>query len=100
MSRAWRPTLTPTVTLALGLGTAISVIALVWLGHRAVRGWQQSTRSLADRHAQDTVDLLTRALIRDMRGAQSKVLTSTHWEEFGAEPSHAVVNLVASAFAR
>src|SRR5688572_16194952 len=100
MKAVWPAPLTRTLTVALALATAVSVMTLFWLGRRAVAGWQHSARSLAERRARETVDLLTRALVRDMRGAQARILTSPHWEDFRAEPSHAVVNLVASAFAR
>ncbi len=100
MSDAGRVPRVPRLTLLLAIGVATSAAMLVWLGYRAVSGWRQSASSLSQRRAQDTVDLLARALARDMRGAQARVLSSPQLDEFMLDTPHDVVRIVAGAFAR
>ena len=85
---------------AVAAGVTLSTAALIVLGYGALKGWQQSAGSLSERRAQESADLLLRALNRDMRGAQGRVLTSARGDEFVVETPHDVVRIVASAFAR
>jgi hypothetical protein len=80
-------------------GISVSLAILIWFGYGAIREWQRSEESLADRRARDTADLLATALSRDMRGVQNAVLPEC-WEELTVEPTHDVRKSVASAFAR
>jgi signal transduction histidine kinase len=73
---------------------------LIWFGYRAVREWQRSATLLAERQASESVDMLVKALTRDMRGAQANVLSSPRWDEFMLDPPYDVRNLAESAFAR
>ncbi len=53
----------------------VCVTALTfWLGLRATRGWQQSTREASDTRANEVAALLSVALERDMKGGQVSVL--------------------------
>jgi len=87
-------------TPGLTVGVAISVLTLIVLAYQGVRGWRRSAASLAERRAHETADLLVRALGRDMRGVQFKVLSSPRWDEFMLDPPYDVGTIVASAFAR
>jgi signal transduction histidine kinase len=78
----------------------VSVALLAWFGFRASREFQQSSRLLVQRRADEAVRLLVAALTRDMRAAQTSVLSSSTWEETGPDAPHDVNALVASAFAR
>lgn len=100
MSEPGRHTTTPRLALALALGIAASAAALTWLGFRAVGSWRQSASSEAERRNRQAVDLLARALTRDMRGAHGRVLASPQWDEFMLETPQDMVRIVASAFAR
>jgi signal transduction histidine kinase len=80
---------------ALVIAGALSVAGLVWIGYRAISGWQRSAGLVASRRAESAADLLVTALARDMRGVQTSVLSSPH----RADPSDAH-DLIASAFAR
>ncbi len=84
----------------LTIGVIISAGVLIWLDHQAVSGWQTSAASLADRRARETADLLLRAVSRDMRGAQTSILSSPRWDEFMLMPPYDVRTVVASGFAR
>lgn len=85
---------------AVAAGVTLSTAALIVLGYGALKGWQQSAGSLSERRAEESADLLLRALNRDMRGAQTRVLTSARGDEFVVETPHDVVRIVAGAFAR
>jgi hypothetical protein len=79
----------------LVIAGALSVVGLAWIGYLAIAEWQRSASLVASRRAESTADLLVTALARDMRGAQTSVLSSPH----RADPSDAH-DLIASAFAR
>ena len=84
----------------MALGVCGSVALLSWFGYRAIREWQRSAVLLADRRANDAVDLLVTALARDMRGVQDSVLQAAYWNERMLAPPYDVDALLASAFAR
>ncbi len=83
----------------LAVGLAVSAVALVWLGYRAITEWQRSARLLAQRNADAAADLLVTALTKDMRGVQSSVLASLLFDEATRHPL-LDLNAVGSAFAR
>jgi signal transduction histidine kinase len=83
----------------LAAGLAVSAVALVWLGYRAITEWQRSATLLAQRNADAAVDLLVTALTKDMRGVQSSVLASLLFDEATRDPL-LDLNAVGSAFAR
>jgi signal transduction histidine kinase len=84
----------------LAAGVCISVGVVTWLGFHAVVGWQRSATRLADERAQQTADLLVTAISRDMRGAQSLVLSSPSWDLFMLDRPFDLITVVAGAFAR
>ena len=55
------------------------------IGLQASREFQQSSRFLVQRRADEAARLLVTALIRDMRAAQTSVLMSSIWDEFGLD---------------
>ena len=83
----------------IAVGLALSAVALVLLGVRAIAGWQRSATLLAQRNADAAVDLLVTALTKDMRGVQSSVLPSLLVNEATRDPM-LDLNAVGSAFAR
>ena len=78
----------------------IATGALVWTGYRAVSQWERAASEVASRRAESAVNLLVSALVRDMRGAQQRILANA--ERDGLVPGKAVELLhpIASAFAR
>jgi signal transduction histidine kinase len=84
----------------LAAGICLSVSLLAWFGFRASQEFHRSSGLLVQRRADEAARLLVTALVRDMRAAQSSVLSSTTWDDFGPDSSHEVTALVASAFAR
>lgn len=84
----------------LAAGVVASIVATGWLGYRAVTGWRESARLLADQRAVEWADRLATVLSRDMLGVQTTVLASAQWDQFMLDPPHDVRLLAASAFAR
>jgi signal transduction histidine kinase len=84
----------------LALGVCAFVVLLSWYGYRAIVEWRRSYELLAARRSAEGADLLLKAVIRDMRGVQEKVLTSPDWGRFAVERPFELTNLVASIFAR
>ena len=89
------------VTIPLRRATPLIVVAvclsgctLTWLGVSTLRAWQQSASQLAERRAVETADLVSKALARDMRGAQ-EATALWDWQQ----PSD-LRPLIAAAFAR
>jgi signal transduction histidine kinase len=80
------------------IGAVVSVVALAWLGYRAIAEWQRSAEFIAHRNAEDAADLLLTAVTRDMRGVQANVLPALQIDDGGPGPLD--LNAVASAFAR
>ncbi len=88
--------------LAVWLATAVLLLIamLVGFGSRAVFGWRASAGQVAERRAGEVANLLVSAITRDMRGAQSVVLSSPQGDQFMMDPPYDVSDVVAGAFAR
>jgi signal transduction histidine kinase len=78
----------------------VSVALLAWFGLRASREFQESSRLLVQRRAEESARLLVAALTRDMRAVQTSVLAQSPWDERGPDTAQELTALVASAFAR
>lgn len=82
---------------AVGL---VCVTALTfWLGLRATRAWQSSTRDAADTRANEVAALLSVALERDMKGGQVSVLVPFN-ESLVNSPPYELADRFARGFAR
>lgn len=91
---------TDALTATLTIGACVSVALLFWFGDRAIAEWRGKSTLLADRQSSDAADLLVTALMRDMGGVQSSMLTSPQWNQFSSAHPHEMNALIASAFAR
>jgi len=78
----------------------LSAATLVWIGSSAVTEWQHAASLVASRNSDAAVDLLTSALARDMRGAQTSVLGAAERDRLMAGSDPDVLRTIASAFAR
>lgn len=86
-------------TASVRIGICLSAVTLVWLGYRAINEWQRSAATLAQRRAEEAVELLVVAITRDMRAVQGSVLSALQFDESG--PNLTLdLNGVGSAFAR
>lgn len=79
---------------------AIAAAALVWTGYRAIREWELAASEVASRRAESAVSLLVSALLRDMRGAQQRVLSTAERDGLTQGKAVDLLHPIASAFAR
>lgn len=79
---------------------AVVVTGLGLYGYRAVREWRRSAAVLVQRSAEDAADLLVKAFVRDMRGAQALVIANLDVGDFATQPLPDFSNHVVGAFTR
>ncbi len=97
MTRDRGPVARRLLVFAAGL---MCVTALTfWLGLRATRAWQSSTRDAADTRANEVAALLSVALERDMKGGQVSVLVPFN-ESLVTSPPYELADRFARGFAR
>lgn len=87
------------LSLALAIFLCVGVLLLLGFAYRATREWQRSSELLTAREMDDSSDLLVTAVVRDMQGAQSRVLANRDWSESSISLADTSTQ-VASAFAR
>ena len=59
----------------------LSVVSLLAFAFRATREWRRSSELLLMRELDYSSDLLMTAVVRDMQGAQTRVLANRDWSE-------------------
>jgi signal transduction histidine kinase len=84
----------------LAAAIALSALALVWIGYRAVVEWQHAAGLVASRRAAAAADLLVSALSHDMRGAHTSTLLTAERDELATGPAADLLHPIAGAFAR
>lgn len=87
------------LSFVLAILLCFGVLSLLGFGYRATRAWQRSSELLVAREMDDSSDLLVTAVVRDMQGAQSRVLANRDWSESSISLADTSTQ-VASAFAR
>ncbi len=85
--------------LLFAAGLAVATGLTFWLGLRATREWQHSTREAAETRANGVAALLTVALERDMKGGQVSVLVPFN-EALVNSPPYELADRFARGFAR
>ncbi|HUR36048.1 MAG TPA: HAMP domain-containing sensor histidine kinase [Vicinamibacterales bacterium] len=85
--------------LLFAAGLAVATGLTFWLGLRATREWQHSTREAAETRANEVAALLTVALERDMKGGQVSVLVPFN-EAIVNGPPYELADRFARGFAR
>lgn len=85
--------------LVFATGLAVATGLTFWLGLRATREWQHSTREAAETRANEVAALLTVALERDMKGGQVSVLVPFN-EALVNSPPYELADRFARGFAR
>ena len=84
----------------LALFLCCGLVALVWFAYRATDEWQRHAALVVEHRGHEAADLLTRALMRDMQGAQTTILNSPEESRRAFGPPYEVNDLVSVAFAR
>src|SRR3954451_17662736 len=92
-----RPNARGVLLFAAGLALATSLT--FWLGLRATREWQRSTRDASETRANEVAALLTVALERDMKAGQISVLVPFN-EALVNSPPYELADRFARGFAR
>jgi len=85
--------------LLFAAGLALATGLTFWLGLRATREWQRSTREASETRANEVAALLTVALERDMKGGQISVLVPFN-ESLVNSPPYELADRFARGFAR
>jgi len=85
--------------LLFAAGLALATSFTFWLGLRATREWQRSTRAASETRANEVAALLTVALERDMKGGQISVLVPFN-EALVNSPPYELADRFARGFAR
>ncbi len=84
----------------LASAIAVSAIALLWIGYRAVGEWQHAAALVASRRAAAAAELLVSALSHDMRGAHTTVLRGAERDDIADGPTADLLHPIAGAFTR
>ena len=88
------------LSLLLVSALCVATLILLWVGHRAILGWERSAAMLAERRVEEKATLLAVALDRDMKGVQVTVLGRISERRLDFRTPYDLVDLVASTFAR
>jgi NHL repeat-containing protein len=88
------------LTLALTAAVCVGIVVLSAFAYRATRQWQRSSALLIERQQDDGARLLVTAVTRDMRGAQTSVLSDRDWGDFSSDSPYDATDVVEAAFAR
>jgi len=89
-----------TAGIVLAGAACCAAALLAWFGYRAASEWQRSSELLVARRADETTEILTTALTRDMRAVQTTVLDNQDWDASSFVAPFEINDLIASAFAR
>src|SRR5207237_772327 len=84
-----------TVFAFLGIG------GLLAFGYRVTREWQQGVAVRIAHQNEESADLIIKAITRDMRGAQARILANRDWDApLPADFTRDMTEQVATTFAR
>lgn len=88
------------MSLSLVVALCVATSVLLWVGHRAIVGWERSAAMLSERRADEEATMLGVALDRDMKGVQVSVLGRIGERRLDFRTPSDLVDMVASTFAR
>jgi signal transduction histidine kinase len=79
----------------------LGVTTLLALGYRVTREWQQGVAARIAHQNEESADLTMKAIARDMRGAQARILANRDWDApLPGESTREMTEQVATTFAR
>jgi signal transduction histidine kinase len=87
-------------TIPLAVCLVIAITSMFWFGYRATREWQHSTTEAAEARARNQLTVLTAALDRDMKGAQTRVLLPFNRAILNTSLPYDLADRFAGGFAR
>jgi len=84
-----------TISIFLGIATLLA------FGYRVAREWQQGVAVRIAHQNEESADLIIKAITRDMRGAQARILANRDWDApLPADFTRDMTEQVATTFAR
>ena len=85
----------------LAIVVFLGIAALLGFGYRVTREWQQGVEARIAHQNEESADLITKAITRDMHGAQARILANRDWDAPLPEGSaREMTEQVATTFAR
>ena len=85
----------------LAIFVFLGIAALLAFGYRVTREWQQGVLARIAHQNEESADLIMKAITRDMRGAQARILANRDWDAPLPEGSaREMTEQVATTFAR
>src|SRR6266705_5409907 len=85
----------------LAIFVFLGIAALLAFGYRVTREWQQGVAARTAHQNEESADLIIKAITRDMRGAQARILANRDWDApLPAGSAREMTEQVATTFAR
>src|SRR5438552_1088279 len=79
----------------------LGVAALLVFGYRVTREWQEGVAVRIAHQNEESADLIIKAITRDMRGAQARILANRDWDaSLPVSSARDMTEQVATTFAR
>src|SRR5579864_6925812 len=89
------------VSKFLAIFVFLGITAALAFGYRVTREWQQGVAARTAHQNEESADLIIKAITRDMRGAQARILANRDWDAPLPEgSSREMTEQVATTFAR
>ena len=89
------------VSKFLAIFVFLGITALLAFGYRVTREWQQGVAARIAHQNEESADLIIKAIARDMRGAQTRILANRDWGSPLEEgPAREMTELVVKLAAR
>src|SRR5262245_35219299 len=85
----------------LTISVFVGIAMLLAFGYLVAREWQQGVAARIAHQNEESADLIIKAITRDMRGAQARILASRDWDaSLPADFTRDMTEQVATTFAR
>jgi signal transduction histidine kinase len=85
----------------LAISVFLGIATLLAFGYRVAREWQQGVATRIAHQNEESADLIVKAITRDMRGAQARILANRDWDApLPADFTRDMTEQVATTFAR
>jgi len=85
----------------LAIFVFLGIVTLLAFGYRLMREWQQGVVVRIEHQNEESADLIIKAITRDMRGAQARILANRDWDApLPAGFARDMTEQVATTFAR
>src|SRR5437867_854040 len=101
MKSDWITRLAPRASSFLTISVFLGIATLLAFGYIFAREWQQEVAIRIAHQNEESADLIIKAITRDMRGAQARILANRDWDApLSADFTADMTEQVATTFAR